>query len=231
MTKSPQRVRDASKAKTATRRRKNETRISGPLKAAERPFKPTDVSPEELFKAWSRKERATLIELLIDSLDAEAGDPDLEETGDAEPSLGFQAGDIFVGRGCEHGGSGDDREVEDEHDEDTYDREGDELQHGGDEHDGCEPDEDGEPSLGWTEQMAQGQGTWGSSDDKEESGSYITDAARQRYRPFDRYTSNPDGMHVDTEQGCAYATRRLTNLSEKQRAAVSPRLNRDEVRL
>src|SRR6185437_2716249 len=30
------------------------------------------------------------------------------------------------------------------------DREGDELQHGGDEHDGCEPDVDGEPSLGWT---------------------------------------------------------------------------------
>lgn len=111
------------------------------------------------------------------------------------------------------------------------DREGDEQQHGGDEHDGTEPDEDGEPSLGWTEQMAQGQGTWGSSDDKEEGGSYITDAARQRYRPFDRYASNRNGQHVDTERGYGRASRRLTNLSDQQRAAVAPRLDREEVRL
>lgn len=156
---------------------------------------------------------------------------DDEDGGDDEPSLGFQAGDIFVGRGCEHGGSGDDREVEDEHDEDNNDREGDELEHGGDEHDGAEPDEDGEPSLGWTEQMAQGQGTWGSSDDKEESGSYITDAARQRYNPSERYSTNRDGKHVDTQRCFDITKRRLTNLSDQQRAAVAPRLDREEVRL
>ena len=32
----------------------------------------------------------------------------------------------------------------------TDDRKGDELQHGGHEHDGTEPCQDGEPSLGWT---------------------------------------------------------------------------------
>ncbi len=44
----------------------------------------TDVTPDEFFKAWSRKDREALIEVLIDTLDAEAGDPDLEEPGDAD---------------------------------------------------------------------------------------------------------------------------------------------------
>ncbi|MCO5132455.1 MAG: hypothetical protein M9932_18190 [Xanthobacteraceae bacterium] len=217
-----------------------QTTTERPARVAGALYFATDISPDQLFEAIGRlrREAQDEIDRLLTFLDETDGysttEQEMEDDeagGDDEPSLGFQAGDIFVGRGCEHGGSGDDREVEDEHDEDTCDREGDELQHGGDEHDGCEPDEDGEPSLGWTEQMAQGQGTWGSSDDKEESGSYITDAARQRYRPFDRYTSNRDGKHVDTERGFGYASRCLTNLSDQQRAAVSPRLNRDEVRL
>lgn len=47
------------------------------------------------------------------------------DDGDDEPSLGFQAGDIFVGRGCEHGGSGDDREEECEDEGAQCDDEGD----------------------------------------------------------------------------------------------------------
>ena len=117
MTKSTQRALRASKPKTAIRQRKNETRISEPLKATERPFEQTDVSPEDLFKAWSRRDRATLIELLIDSLDAEAGDADLEETGDDEPSLGFLDCWTGSGRSGQAGGCTGDREMEDEHDE------------------------------------------------------------------------------------------------------------------
>jgi len=45
--------------------------------------KKVDITPDEFFKAWSRKDREALIEVLIDTLDAEAGDADLE------PSLGF----------------------------------------------------------------------------------------------------------------------------------------------
>jgi hypothetical protein len=186
----------------------------------------TDVSPEDFFKAWSRKEREALVELLIESFDAEAGDPDLE------PSLGFRAGEQFVGRGCEHGETGDDREVEDEHDEEGWDREGDELEHGGDEHDGCEPDVDLEPSLGWTCAASEGNGAWGSDNDREADGSHLTEAARQRYKPFDRYgRGNADGRHVDTERGFGRGSRRLINLSDQQREALAPRITWGEVRI
>lgn len=113
-------------------------------------YEPTDVTPADFFKAWSRKEREALIEVLIDTLDAEAGDADLEETGDVEPSLGSiedhpnpycDGYDLHGGRDQSDWATGnlDDRE--------------------GDEHDGREPDddeggesekEDNEPSLGWT---------------------------------------------------------------------------------
>jgi hypothetical protein len=55
------------------------------------------------------------------------------------------------------------------------DREGDELQHGADEHDGCEPDVDGEPNLGWTV-----DGAIGNSDgmDREAGGSSVTEEIR-----------------------------------------------------
>jgi hypothetical protein len=226
MTKSTQRARHASEPKSAVRQRAKKIRASESPKSREGLFVKTDVTPEQFFQAWSRKEREALIELLIDSLDETDGDADLEETGDAEPSLGFQVADRFVGRGCEHVCPSDDREIEDEHDEDTCDREGDELQHGGDEHDGCEPDEDGEPSLGWTV-----DGFLGNSDgmDREAAGSSVTEAHRQRYRPFDRYVTNCDGMHVD-----AYfdiTKRKLFNLSDRQHAALAPRVNRDEVRI
>ncbi len=125
MTKSTQRALRASKPKSATRQRRNETRTSEALKAGKgetgipvtNTYEPTDVTPEDLFKAWPRKERATLIELLIDSLDAEAGDADLEETGDDEPSLGFLDCWTGSGRSGQAGGCTGDRENDDELDE------------------------------------------------------------------------------------------------------------------
>lgn len=188
---------------------------------------PALANPSE--RPLSRKDASRLVEFLIDYLDTTEDDPDLEDTGDDEPSLGFQAGDIFLGRGCEHGGSGDDREVEDEHDEDTCDREA-VCEDEGAEHDGSEPDVDGEPSLGWTV-----DGAIANSDgmDREAGGSSVTEAMRQRYKPFDRYSANGnrDGKHVDAERGFGYASRRLTNLSDQQIEVVEPRLNREEVRL
>jgi hypothetical protein len=110
-----------------------------------------------------------------------------------------------------------------------WDREGDELEHGGDEHDGCEPDAEGEPSLGWTCAASEGKGAWGGDNDREADGSHMTEAARQRYKPFDRYGRNPDGRHVDVETG--FGRRRLINLSDQQRAAVAPRISWGEVRI
>jgi hypothetical protein len=137
---------------------------------------------------------------------------DDEETGDDEPSLGFQAGDIFVGRGCESGGSWhDDREVEDEHDEDNNDREGDELEHGGDEHDGCEPDEDGEPSLGWPEAYGCGGAGMGSSDDYEEGPGADVAAAQKRGR-----SDNPGVSFNRLYSG----TRQITGLTAQQKQAL-----------
>lgn len=115
-------------------------------------------------------------------------------------------------------GATDDREVEDEHDEDTIDRE-EVCEDEGAEHDGAEPDEDGEPSLGWTCDASAGTGAWGGCSDLEADGSYVTEAARDRYKPFDRYSAddNKDGKHVDTERGYGRARRHLTNLSDQQK--------------
>jgi len=98
-----------------------------------------------------REEAAVEIERLIGFLDETEPDPDLEDDGDDEPSLGsiedhpnpYRDGTDYPGCGRDQsrwaGGSTDDRE--------------------GDEHDGREPDddeggeaerEDCEPSLGWT---------------------------------------------------------------------------------
>jgi|GEM_PF-5668192 len=196
------------------------------------------------------------IERLIAFMDETDGytTTELEEGHDAEPSLGFQAGDIFVGRGCESGGSWhDDREVEDEHDEPSLaapenqvtapygcllkqrdssgdqsrwasgecddregdgcadDREGDELEHGGDEHDGCEPDEDREPSLGWPEAYGCGGAGMGSSDDKEEGPGADVAVAQKRGR-----ASNP-GVEV---YPCYSDSMKITGLTAQQKQAL-----------
>lgn len=127
--KATQLARDASKAKPGTNQRKNRKRTSKAPRDDSGPFIKIDIPPEDFFKAWSRKDRAALIEMLIESLDAESSDPDLEDGADDEPNLG----------GYQHCSSLQD------------DAEGDELEHGGEAV--GEDDERGgdeEPSLGWT---------------------------------------------------------------------------------
>jgi hypothetical protein len=298
MTKSTQRARYASKPKSAVRQRL---------------YVKTDITPEQLFQAWSRKEREALIDLLIDSLDEIDGDFDLEDgaddepNADNEPSLGFPESSAwwrfnrFLGHFHESecldqersaGGhedreldegerEDDDSDLEDDRDDEPVlaapenhvstpwdggwwgsgqrrdesgdqsdwaqgawnDCEGDDCaddredvcEDEGAEHDGREPDVDLEYSLGWTHQIAQRGGGWfnPTSADFEQGAPVMTEAARQRYKPFDRYTTkgNRDGKHVDAERGYGSASRRLTNLSDQQRAAIAPRVNRDEVRI
>lgn len=88
------------------------------------------------------------------------------------------------------------------------------------EHDGAEP------SLGWTV-----DGVIGNSDgiDREAGGSSVTEAHRQRYKTFDRYPRNRDGKHVDSQRSDGHANRRLTNLSDRQHAAMAAHVNPDEV--
>jgi hypothetical protein len=159
-----------------------------------------------------------LIEVLIEMSDAEAGDPDLE------PIL---ASVEATNQTKWASGNQDDREG----DPGCDDRE-DVCEDEGAEHDGSEPTEDGEPSLGWTCAASEGRGAWGSDNDREADGSYVIEAARQRYKPFDRYgRSNPDGRHVDVERGFGRGSRRLINLSDQRREALAPRITWGEVRI
>lgn len=207
MTKSPQRARDASKAKPAPRQRKNVKRTGEPPKGVGRAYKTIGVTAEEFFKAWSRKDRAALIDLLIDQLDAESSDPDLEDGADDEPNLA----------GYEHCLCCAD------------DAEGDELEHGGEAV--GEDDErggDDEPSLGWT---ISGCRPIDDGMDREQCPTVVTEAARQRYKASDCYSTNRDGRHLYSERGYRCGSRYIRNLSDRQRDVVSPRLNRDEVRI
>lgn len=139
------------------------------------------------------------------SVDAAMAGPDLEaDDSDDEPSIGF-----------------DERELDH-----ADDPQGELVNEDGD------GDPDLEPSLGFLECFTgsgrSGQ-AGGCTNDYEDDGSYVTKAARKRYKPLDRYNTNRDGMHVDTERGFGVASRRIRNLSDRQRAAVTSRLNRDEV--
>jgi len=116
-----------------------------------------------------RKRASDEIERLLEFLDASDLDPDLEETADDEPSLGWPA----TGQ-C---GSIDDLEQEDGNDEPDSDGEpslgsvgdlhfnqerwatGDrrDLE---DQHDGAEPDVDDEPSLGSFDRLANQEHSW-----------------------------------------------------------------------
>lgn len=120
-------------------------------------YLPVDITPENLFQALGllRKEAFDEIERLLQFLDDCDGDVDLEPSNgsgqnggddreadhEGEPALGSVDSHHSQTRWA--GGNSDDREG----DGCADDREGDELQHGGDEHDGAEP-EAAEPSLG-----------------------------------------------------------------------------------
>ena len=135
MTKSTQRARDASKAKSATAQRKNRKRTSKSSRADSGHFVKTDIAPED-FKAWSRKRREALIEVLIASLDATDPDPDLE------PALGWQGATGFLGESTN----------QDDPDFHLNADAGIGL--------GSEPDQHDEPSLGWTEMVRQDGENW-----------------------------------------------------------------------
>lgn len=122
-----------------------------------------DITPKEFFQEWSRKQKGDLIEYLIDTLDTEAGDPDLEpshgremvpgevddaeaDSADEEPSLGsidhypslspYSSHAELMGWTNQSIWAGEQRTIF------VADCEG-------DEHDGREPDnDDDEPSLG-----------------------------------------------------------------------------------
>jgi hypothetical protein len=82
--------------------------------------------------------------------------------------------------------------------------------------------------------MAQGPGTWGSPSFEAEQGSTSPDEIRKaqaRYKRFDRYSTNRDGKHVDSEHWAYGDRRRLRNLSDKQKEIVGPKLDREKVSL
>jgi hypothetical protein len=190
---------------------------------------PTDISPDELFEHLGRvrKEAEDAIEQLLDLLDRtdafydereqQVDDDPIDGDDDSEDSLASvdAANQVHWATGNTGDREGDGC---------ADDREGDELEHGGD---GAL--EDGEPSLGWTEEEAGRGGTGGSfmgnRTDFEEAPSTLTAAALARYRQFDRYFTNNDGWHVDAE--CWIGDqRRIRNLSDRQHRLVKPRIDR-----
>ena len=59
----------------------------------------------------------------------------------------------------------------------------------------------------------------------------VTEAARSRYRKgkAERYATNKDGKHVDSERGFAAGRRRIRNLSDGQRKLIRPKVDRGAV--
>lgn len=145
------------------------------------------------------------------------------DRSDDEPALASVAADEWSTQERWAAGNADDREG----DPCCDDREGDEQQHGGDEHDGAEPDVDGEPSLGWTV-----DGVLQNSDgmDRELDGSYVTQERHCGYRRQARFNAPKDGLHVDTNPS-TFGLRQIINLTDRQRRLLSPRIDRGEVRL
>lgn len=153
MTKSPQRACHAPQAKTALQRqRKNEARVSEPPKAPDNStLVKTDITPEDFFRPWSRKNKEALVEVLISLLDHADTDPDLE------PLLGApEVREYHQRRGYVWArGATDDREG----DPGCDDRE-DVCEDEGSEHDGAEPDIDGEPNLGAFDRITNQEKSW-----------------------------------------------------------------------
>jgi hypothetical protein len=109
------------------------------------------------------------------------------------------------------------------------DREGDELQHGGDEHDGAEPDHEGEPSLGWGVDGETGNESGVDCELAAQPSSRTMKKKRCLYRHRDR-GPNRDGMHVDVDSGLKLGPRRIRSLSETQEQILMSRIDHSEVR-
>jgi hypothetical protein len=132
-------------------------------------YLPTDIAPEQLFKAMGKLRRAAMdeIERLIAFLDSTEPDTDLEpdlagysagmdsregdesddeDGADSEPALGWTGASCYPENQSQDGpnfclNADAGRDLEDEHD-------------------GSEPDVDGEASLGWTDNPNQGSAAW-----------------------------------------------------------------------
>lgn len=236
---------DSSADKPAVRQRSKRTPPSESPKPADGPYDKTNISPEEFFAELGklpRRDISDVVERLIelldltdpfavteleDSIDDQPHDGELDKCegdyADDEPSLGSVNTHYNHTRWTE--GNRDDREG----DPGCDDREGDEEQHGGDEHDGSEPDSEGEPSLGWTIDGFIG----GVSDflDREMDVSCLTQEAIDRYKSCSLYNAPKDGMHVDVDFGIRVGPPRITNLTETQLQVLAPHVDQNKVRL
>jgi hypothetical protein len=104
----------------------------------------TRKAPARKFPPWARKEIEDAIERLLALLDQADGDPDLEPSlGSPNPRYLYEGGPITS---QERWAEGSRNDIEDEHD-------------------GAEPPEDDEPTLGWTE---CGSGRFSTGVDEEE---------------------------------------------------------------
>ena len=170
-----------------------------------------------------------------DADDMEGDDTPNGRSAEDEPSLGSVEA-VAISGGQENWAQGLAADQEGdayEDDEEGHDREDDPADGPLQVNEDGDGDPDDEPLLGWTEQIAQGQGTWGSTGIEAEQGSAAAvDVIRARARQgqSDRHYNNRDGMHVDAEQGFGNF-KRLRNLSDRQKKIVAPRLDRDAVHL
>lgn len=179
----------------------------------------TPVTPEEVFQAIGRlrKDARDEIDRLIRFLDEsdnhmeleDSADDSLQEEAEDEPFLGSIAAGERSNQEKWAAGNLDDREG----DGCADDREGDELEHGGDEHDGAEPEEP-EPSLGSV--SAVNQDRWAGRPD---CFGYI-DAELQEFTTAAPQHRSELGKGVHTTS-FGYGQPRLRGLSEAQAARLN----------
>ena len=101
---------------------------------------------------------------------------------------------------------------------------------GGDDKDMEGDDADREPSLGWPERLGQAAQP-GGFDDRElaaEPGKRTVRAAKMR--PGSHARTDHSGRHVDIDDS-RVGQRRIRNLSPKQEKLLAPRIDRGEVRI
>jgi hypothetical protein len=206
-------------------------------------YLPTDTSPEELFVAIGklRNEARDEINRLIgfldktddylsreleDAIDDNPCDDDEldgpeeaegEESEPDEPSLGSSNDHNGHGAVYDNNGGG---VIDGEGPDDFEPSLG-----GGDGSDREEDRADEEPSLGWTERAEEGGGCCGGFEDREVCVAVGTAADYERFR-----ASKIDGdpaAGVDVERG--YGTRRIRNLSDRQREILRPKVDDSKV--
>lgn len=148
-------------------------------------YRRTDISPEQFFQALGRLRRAArdeierLIQWLDSTIDVDedmAVDDEPCDDRELEPSLGSfdrMSDQIKAWRAITNGCDVD-AELDTSDDEPDA---GSEPEEENEHHDGFA---ECEPSLGWPEQIAQGQGVWGGTDDRELAAGPAVDAARRQ---------------------------------------------------